>query len=407
MLSFLFSLHLRTDAQIHDGWLGPERTGHYSGTGLIKKWPESGPKLLWETTDIGPGFSSITASDDAVYITGRVGENDVLTSFSVDGKKRWEVIYGKASSSNYPDSRGTATLWGDKLFIVSGTGDLVCISIRGKILWSLNYFKKYDGVIPDFGISENPLVAGNKVIVTPGGRKAAMAALNCEDGKVVWETPSIDDVTQYVNPILIEFAGKGLIVTHSAKYVIAVDLNTGKLQWKFDYMSHSTTSEWRFAHINTPVFRDGFLFVSSGYDKPALKLRLNADGSPPTVVWKNNDLDPHVGGAILLGEYLYGSNWETSSYGKWVCVDWNTGKTQWITPWYNKGSLITADGMLYLYEEKNGHVGLVKPGAEKLEIISEFKISKGSGPFWAYPVIKNGRLYLRHGSYLAVYSIKP
>lgn len=403
ILIILFSI---SEAQKQDGWLGPDRTGIYAESGLLRSWPEGGPKLLWETTDLGPGFSSVTVSGDAVYITGMIEENDVLTSFTHQGKKRWEVVYGKAAKSSYPDSRGTATLSGGKLYLVSGAGDIVCISTQGKIIWSVNYYEKYAGVIPDFGISENPLVVGNKVIVTPGGKKAAMAALNSENGSVIWETPSIDDVTQYVNPVLVEFGGKRLIVTHSAKYIIAVDLSTGKLQWKFDYMAHSTTSEWRFAHINTPVFRDGFLFVSSGYDKPALKLRLNADGSPPTLVWKNNDLDPHVGGALLLGEYLYGSNWETSSSGKWVCVDWNTGKTLWITPWHNKGSLIAADGMLYLYEEKNGHVGLLKPGPEKMDIISEFKINGGNGPYWAYPVINNGRLYLRHGKYLAVYSIK-
>lgn len=403
ILIILFSI---SEAQKQDGWLGPDRTGIYAESGLLRSWPEGGPKLLWETTDLGPGFSSVTVSGDAVYITGGIGENDVLTSFTHEGKKRWDLIYGKAAKSSYPDSRGTATLSGGKLYLVSGAGDIVCISTQGKIIWSVNYYEKYAGVIPDFGISENPLVVGNKVIVTPGGKKAAMAALNSENGSVIWETPSIDDVTQYVNPVLVEFGGKRLIVTHSAKYIIAVDLSTGKLQWKFDYMAHSTTSEWRFAHINTPVFRDGFLFVSSGYDKPALKLRLNADGSPPALVWKNNDLDPHVGGALLLGEYLYGSNWETSSSGKWVCVDWNTGKTLWITPWHNKGSLIAADGMLYLYEEKNGHVGLLKPGPEKMDIISEFKINGGNGPYWAYPVINNGRLYLRHGNYLAVYSIK-
>ena len=404
--SILIILFNISEAQKQDGWLGPDRTGIYAESGLLRSWPEGGPKLLWETTDLGPGFSSVTVSDDAVYITGMIEENDVLTSFTREGKKRWEVIYGKASKSSYPDSRGTPTLSGGKLYLVSGSGDIVCISTQGKIIWSVNYYEKYAGVIPDFGISENPLVVGNKVIVTPGGKKAAMAALNSENGSVIWETPSIDDVTQYVNPILVEFGGKRLIVTHSARYILAVDLVTGKLQWKFDYMAHSTTDEWRFAHINTPIYRDGFLFVSSGYDKPALKLRLNADGSPPSLVWKNNDLDPHVGGALLLGGYLYGSNWETSSYGKWVCVDWNTGKTLWITPWRNKGSLIAADGMLYLYEEKNGHVGLVKPGPEKMDIISEFKINGGNGPYWAYPVINNGRLYLRHGKYLAVYSIK-
>ncbi len=388
------------------GWLGPYRSGVYPETGLLKKWPAQGPSLLWESTEIGTGYSSVTVTDDAIYITGRKGDYDILTAFSQDGKKRWDVSYGRSSESNFPDTRGTATVAGGRIFLVSGEGDMVCISTAGKIIWSVNYFKKYNGVIPDFGISECPLVVGNKVIGTPGGKKAAMVAFNFENGNVIWETASIDDVTQYVNPVLIEFGGKKLIITLSANYVFAVDLNTGKLVWKFNYMAESTSPDKRFAHINTPLFRDGCLFVSSGYDKVALKLKLNPDGSAPVVVWRNNDLDPHVGGAILLGDYLYGSNYESSSYGKWICADWKTGKTIWKTDWYNKGSLIAADGMLYLYEEKTGHVGLMSPGIQKMDVVSEFKILKGTGPYWAYPVIDKGRLFLRHGGYLAVYGIK-
>jgi outer membrane protein assembly factor BamB len=393
-------------AQKQYGWLGPDRTGIYQETGLLKTWPSSGPSLLWETSDIGSGFSSATVTGDAIYITGRMGENDVLTALSQDGRKKWEVQYGKASGSTYPDSRGTATVSDGKIFLVSGMGDMVCISMDGKILWSVNFFEKYNGVIPDFGISECPLVVGNKVIGTPGGKKAAMVAFSIADGSVVWETPSINDVTQYVNPILIDFGGKKLIITLSAKYVFAVDAGNGKLQWKFDYMAQCTAPEWRFAHINTPLFRDGSLFISSGYDKVALRLKLSPDGSMPAIVWRNDDLDPHVGGAILLGDYLYGSNYETSSYGKWVCVDWKTGKTVWKTDWYTKGSLIAADGMLYLYEEKNGHAGLLRPAAGQMDVVSEFRVTKGNGPYWAYPVIDRGRLFLRHGAYLAVYSIK-
>jgi outer membrane protein assembly factor BamB len=388
------------------GWLGPDRSGIYKETGLLKSWPPSGPILLWETHDIGTGFSSVTVTGDAVYITGRRGNDDYLTAFTEDGEKKWEVRYGRSSESTYPDSRGTATVSGDKIFLVSGMGDLVCISKEGKIIWSVNYREKYDEVVPDYGISECPLVAGNKVIATPGGKKAAMVAFNTMDGSVIWETPSIGDVTQYVNPVLIDFAGEKMIITLSARYVFAVDLNTGKLVWKFDYMAVCTAPEWRFAHINTPLFRDGCLFISSGYDKVALRLKLKPDGSPPAIVWRNEDFDPHVGGAILLGDYLYGSNYESSSYGKWMCVDWKTGKTMWKTDWYNKGSLIAADGMLYLYEEKYGHVGLLKPQTNRMNVVSEFRITKGSGPYWAYPVIDKGRLFLRHGAYLAVYSIK-
>lgn len=405
-LLIIILLPAAVPAQKQYGWLGPGRSGIYPGTGLLKTWPASGPVLLWETTDIGTGYSSVTVTDDAIYITGRRGENDELNAFTQDGRKKWEVPYGKASNSTFPDTRGTVTVSNGKIFVVSGMGDMVCISPEGKILWSVNYFEKYNGVTPDYGISECPLVVDNKVIGTPGGKKAAMVAFSADDGKVVWVTPSINDVTQYVNPVLVEYGGKKLIVTLSAKYVFAVDAVTGKLQWKFDYMAQCTAPEWRFAHISTPLFRDGCLFISSGYDKVALKLKLNPDGSGPSIVWKNDDLDPHVGGAILLGDYVYGSNYETSSFGKWVCVDWKTGKTVWITSWYTKGSLIAADGMLYLYEEKSGHAGLVRPGQGKLDVVSEFRVTKGTGPYWAYPVIDKGRLFLRHGGYLAVYSIK-
>jgi outer membrane protein assembly factor BamB len=90
----------------------------------------------------------------------------------------------------------------------------------------------------------------------------------------------------------------------------------------------------------------------------------------------------------------------------WACVDWTTGKTLWTAKWYTRGSVISADGMLYLYEEKSGHVALVKPDASKLDIISEFQVTKGEGPFWAHPVISKGKLYIRHGNALMAYQIK-
>lgn len=388
------------------GWRGADRSGIYNESALLKVWPSSGPALQWDVTEIGTGFSSVTVTDDAVYITGRKGDNDVLTAMAQDGKKKWEAVYGKSSNSNYPDSRCTPTFSNGKLYLVSGQGDMVCISKDGKTIWSVNYFQKYEGVSPRFGISESPVVIGNKVIGTPGGNKTAMVAFNAENGNVVWETDPLNDVTHYVNPLLVEYGGKKMIVTLSDDYIFAVDSNTGKLLWKVNYASENSDPEIRKNHTTTPVFRNGFLFVASGYDNVSLKLKLSPDGSLPKVVWKNIDLDPHVGGAILLGDYLYGSNWETNSFGKWVCVDWNTGKTLWITDWYNKGSIIAADGMLYVYEEKTGHVGLVKPGSEKLDVISEFQVTKGTGPYWAHPVIDKGRLFVRHGDYLAVYSLK-
>lgn len=393
-------------SQISYGWRNSDRSGIYSESELLKSWPSSGPSLLWESYEAGMGYSSVTVASDDVYITGRKGDMDVLTAFSQDGKKKWEVPYGKSSSSNYPDSRCTPTVSNGRIFLVSGQGDMVCVNKDGKILWSVNHYQKYEGVHPRFGISESPLVVGNIVIGTPGGNKASMVAFDVKNGNVVWETSPLNNPTGYVNPILIEYGGKKMIITLSVDYIFAVDATSGRLIWKYNYSAENSESGTRKNHTTTPVFRDGFLFVASGYDHTSVMLKLSPDGSVPRLVWKNSDIDPHVGGMVLIGNSIYASTFETTSFGKWICVDWTTGKTLWLDEWYNKGSVISADGMLYIFEEKSGHVGLVKPGDKKLEVISEFVVSKGSGPYWSHPVIDKGRLFIRHGEYLAVYSVK-
>jgi len=397
---------LLTNAQPHYGWRGENRSGIFKEASLMKAWPANGPSLLWESLEAGTGLSSATVTDDAVYITGLKGDNDVLTAFTQDGKKKWATEYGKASESNYPDSRCTPTVAGGKIFVVSGSGDMVCIGTDGKIIWSVNYFQKYGSPAPRFGISESPLVIDNKVIGTPGGNKAAMVAFNINDGKVVWETPPVNEATQYVNPLLVENAGKKMIITLTTGHIIAVNPADGKLMWKFNYEGVNEVQTGRRNHINTPLYQDGHLFVANGYQQAAVKLKINWDGTPPALVWKNTDITPHVGGMVLVGNNIFSSTHDTNSKGRWICVGWSTGKTLWTTDWYNKGSVISADGMLYLYEETNGNVGLAKPDIQKLDIVSEFQITKGTGPYWAHPVIKNGRLFIRHGEYLAVYSLK-
>jgi outer membrane protein assembly factor BamB len=393
-------------AQPKYGWRGPDQSGLYKEAGLLKTWPSAGPVLLWEATGIGTGYSSVTVTPDAVYITGRKGDDDVLSSFAQDGKKLWEIPYGKSSDSNFPDSRCTPSCINGRILLVSGMGDMVCAGKDGKIIWSVNYFRKYNAKSPQFGISESPVVDDNIVIGTPGGSKSSMVAFNIDNGKVVWEAPSVNDGTNYVNPLLIEYNGTKMVVTVTESNIIAVNSANGKLLWKFNYEAANEKHSGDRYHANTPVYRDGYLCAANGYQQVAVKLKLNRDGKEPTVEWKNTDLTPHLGGMVLVGNYIYSSTHDTNSKGRWICVDWTTGKTMWITNWNNKGPIISADGMNYIQEEKNGNIALVKPGSEKLDVVSSFRVTKGSGPYWAHPVIDKGRLFVRHGDYLGVYSIK-
>jgi outer membrane protein assembly factor BamB len=403
---FILISNCITDAQPQYGWRGPGRTGVYNETALLKVWPASGPSLLWEVEGIGTGYSSVTVTDDAVYVTGSKGEKDILTAFTRDGKKKWEVQYGNMGKSNYPEARCTPTYVNGKIFLISGQGEMACVTKDGKLAWSVPYYQKYEAPVPRFGVSESPLVVDNKVIATPGGNKAAMVAFNIDNGNIVWETPSLNEGSQYVNPLLVEEKGVKAIITHNPTYIIAVNAANGKIIWKFNFTVLNDDASRGRNFIHTPIYRDGFLFAANGYGQTAAKIKVSFDGSEPTLVWKNPEINPHVGGMVMIGNYIYSSTHDNNSKGRWICVDWNSGKTMWITDWNNKGSVIAADGLLYIYEEKDGNVGLVRPNSAKFDLISSFKITKGDGPYWSHPVIDKGRLFLRHGNYLAVYSIK-
>jgi outer membrane protein assembly factor BamB len=389
------------------GWRGPGQSGIYNEKGLMTSWPAAGPVLLWEISDIGTGYSSATVTDDAIYITGTRDEKDILAAYTQDGKKKWEIVYGAFTKNvPFPENRCTPTVSNGKIFVVSGQGDLACISKDGKVIWTVNYYQKYKATIQRFGVSESPLVVDNKVIATPGGDVASMVAFNTDNGNVVWETPPFNEGTQYTNPLLIEDKGMKVIVTHTATYIIGVNASNGRLIWKFNFAAVNEDQKGGRNYINTPIYRDGCLFAANGYGQTAAKIKISFDGTEPTFLWKNPEINPHVGGMVLLGNFIYSSTHDTNSKGRWICVDWTTGKTMWITNWYNKGSVIAAEGLLYISEEKTGNIAIVRPNSEKLDIISSFKVTKGSGPYWAHPVLDKGRLFIRHGDYMAVYSIK-
>lgn len=388
-------------------WRGPNRTGIYNETGLLKKWPDGGPKLLWETEKLGFGYSSATVTGDAIYITGRKDSSDVLTALTPDGKKKWETIYGKAWVTNHDGTRGTPTYYNGSLFMVSGSGDIVCIGTDGKIKWSKNHYKDYESKPIMFGISESPVVADNMVIVSPGGKKASLVAYNVNDGKAVWEAEPLNQEPQYINPKIIEHGGKKMVVTVMGEDIFAVNVKDGKILWKISYTKvNAATGRVMKNHAITPIYRDGYILIANGYNWVALKLKLSADGASAEIVWENRSFDPQLGGVVLLGNYIFGTTHMSQPADMWACVDWLTGKTLWTSKWYARGSVISADGMLYMFEEKSGHVALAKPDPARLDIVSEFQITKGEGPFWAHPVLDKGKLYIRHGEVLQVYQVK-
>jgi len=388
-------------------WRGPNRTGVYSETGLLKEWPAEGPNMLWHIDSLPTGYSSVAIAHNTVYITGLKDSMDYLLALDMNGKSKWEVPYGRGWDVSYTDTRCTPTIEDDRIYLSSGKGDVACVNaLTGEINWQVKANEKFEGEFGTWGISESLLLWNDLVFYTPCGNKTAMVAFNKMTGETVWESKSINDKPGYVSPLLINRNGKEQIVTVTENNAIGVDPSNGNIDWQFDYGSYAA-GQWK-ANINTntPLYHDGKIFLTNGYDHHTVMLDLSEDAKSVQVAYVDSLLDVHHGGAVHIEGYIYGANWINNRNGNWVCMEWETGKKMYETEWENKGSIISAEGMLYCYDEKDGNVALVKADPNEFKVISSFKVPYGKGPYWAHMVINDGVLYVRHAKALMAYSIK-
>ena len=390
---------------------GPNRDGIYSAeSGLLKQWPANGPQLLWENSDLVQGYSSPAVLSGTVYITGMNEDKNQEVFFAIDrnGKTLYKTPYGKPWKDTYPETRSTPTIVDGKAYVISGMGEVACINIAdGSIVWQIDGGTKYGTTTGNWGTAECPLVVDNKVIYSPGGKQTTIVALDKETGAEIWKSRSLGENRNYVQPMLITWNGKRQIVGGTNNTYYGVDPETGEIQWSATGWYPPSGRE----NIapNGAVFKDGILVFSQGYGINTTAFKLADNMKSVSVAWKNDDLSTHHGGYVLVDGVLYGSNWVNNNSGNWIAVDWNTGKTLYNEAWSGgkgKGSTVYADGMLYTYDERRGFVGLVRPTKDKFDVVSEFRITKGSGPNWAHIVISNGIMYVRHGEYLAAYLVK-
>jgi outer membrane protein assembly factor BamB len=411
-LSFilLLSLYSFIEAQTISEWRPENRTGVSAEVGLMKSWPVSGPNLLWTNLELTKGYSSVSFGDQTIYITGIDGENDILYALDMNGKMLWKTVTGRAWNESYPESRATPTVEGKRVYTCSGYGDLACIDgTNGKIIWSYKASEMNKGTYGSWGIAESVLIDGDKLYFSPGGPETMTIALKKSTGELIWKSASLNDKPGYVSPILINYAGKKMIVNVSLGHIFGVNAANGEILWKVSHGKSSDPNLQRFDLIKctTPLYSNGMVYVTGGYDTGGVMIKIADDGKGASVAWTDSNLDDHHGGVVLVNGYIYGSNWINNGNGNWCCIDWNTGEKKWEEHWNNKGSIISAEGMLYIYDEKNGNVGLLRATPEKFDLISSFKVTQGnSGPFWAHPVIHNGILYIRHSNALMAYDIK-
>jgi len=387
---------------------GPNRDNKSTDMGLLKTWPEGGPSRIWEAAGIGEGYSTVAIVGNRIYTTGAVNGDCVITALDMDGKKVWTKKTGKAWRKSYPGTRSTPTIAEDLLYHLSGVGNLICLKAdSSEVVWTVDILEKFGGRNITWGLAESPLVFGDKVICTPGGRNVSMVALDRKTGEVVWKCTGAGNKPGYASPILIEYQGLKQIVTVMSESIVGVRASDGKLLWQYPHKVYADEN------ITTPLFHDGFVIVSGCVRKGTTSLQLQVSGNECSVKmqWHNETLDNKQGGIILLDGRLYGYAETQSNVGPWMCIDFKSGETIFqdspvrSSYKYKNGCLTYADGRFYLFSD-NGNMALAKPTDTGFEVTGRLRIKEpGKRQTWAHPVVHGGKLYLRYGDRLGVYNV--
>ena len=380
-------------------WRGPDRNGISRETGLAAEWPASGPPAVWSAANLGTGYGSLAVSGTRVFVQGLKNRDSVVTSLNrADGKPLWTRVLGPGAGNDQgPGPRGTPTVDGDRLYVLTESGDLASLRAEdGTVLWQRNILREFGGRNIPWLISESPLIDGSNVIVTPGGRNAGMAALDKMSGKTVWVAKELSDEAGYASPIVADVQGVRAIMTLTSEAGVGVRASDGKLLWRYRPVANGT------ANITTPVVQDNKVFYTSSYGTGGALLTLSArdGGLMAQEVYFTRDMQNHHGGVIVLNGYLYGFHNSIMA-----CLEFATGKPMWRDRSVGKGSITYADRHFYILSEDNV-VGLVEASSAGYREKGRFKIADQGWPSWAHPVVSGGRLYIRNQGVLNVYDVR-
>jgi outer membrane protein assembly factor BamB len=386
-------------------WRGNGRTGVYPESNLLKTWPAEGLKELWTVENIGNGFVSPVFTETSFFITGETDSVSILYCFNLKGEKQWQTKLGREWMKTYPGSRCAATIVNDLVYVGSGLGNLYCLKREnGQMVWSKDLMKDFNATPPLHGYSEAPLIDGDVVFWTPGGKEYNVVAMNRFTGKIIWFNKGFGEKSGYNSPKLIELPARKIMVTYSSYHLMGLDVKTGKLLWSHEQDNFPLDKRIPGngdTHSNTVLYEDGAIYYAAGDGNCGVKLTLSPDGTTIKEVWRNKGFDSYMGGIVKVGNYLYGCG---TVRPQLYSINATTGvMTDSLR--IGTGAIIAADNMLYYYTQK-GDLMLISYNLGKMEKVSTMKIVKGTKEHFSHPVINNGILYQRHGNVLMAFDVR-
>jgi outer membrane protein assembly factor BamB len=255
---------------------------------------------------------------------------------------------------------------------------LICVdAATGSDIWEKQFNYK-----PTWAYSGSVLVEGDLAIASAGKGDGALIAFNKKTGEVAWKTG--EDPVGYATPYPFTFNGKRYVVGFMGNSAIIAEVATGREVWRMPWKT-----DWD-VNAAMPIFHDGYLFLTSGYDTGCALLKLDAEGDrlSSSTVWQSDVMLNKFQSSILHEGKLY-----TSDQNALKCVDFLTGKEQWSKPRLKNGTLLLADGHL-LFLTEGGQLQIAKASADDFVPLSKADIL--TGRCWSLSVLHHGRIYARN-----------
>ncbi len=367
-------------------WLGPRGDNISRQAGLLTEWPADGPKELW-SKPVGDGYASAIGHDGRVYLFHMVDKKEVLTAWKADtGEQVWSQTFDGGYSGGYPGTRATPTIEGAFIYTSGGAGDVICRNLAdGEQVWHTGVLKETGNRSYKWGLSSAPTIVGDRIVVQAGLRGPAVVALNKADGKIVWKSEAQNG--SYATVVAVDVGGKTQLVAPGERFVFGIDPDNGKTLWQEAWYTKHGISP------TTPIYRDGHLFISSGYNHGCMMLKLSADGAEK--LWEKKLPDSKFPAAVLDGDAVY---IVSEKVGSVMCIEWPTGKVLWKCEdpkvRLGFGGSIVRFGEHLVAMSDRGTLSLLKATPEKVELVSQTDLFRGRN-LWASPLLYRGRLYAR------------
>ena len=405
-----------TAAEDWPGYRGGDRTNRSSEQGLFDFDRGASPQLLWTAQGLGSGYASVSVVADRIYTTGNFDDGQSVVAIdSRGGNVVWRTaVTGEPPKHGYDGSRSTPTVDEDRLYLVSSDGQIICLNaVDGVKIWSRDFDEWGGKMMSGWGYSESPLVDGDHVICTPGGREGMMVCLNKLSGETIWASvlpaqadgdQELKDGAGYASAVISNGGGVKQYVQLVGQGLIGVRASDGVLMWRYARVGNKT------ANIPTAVVDGDYVFTSTAYGTGSALLKLTGDGDGGVdvqeVYWlESRELQNKHGGMTLVEGHIYCGH--GNGDGKPICVNMMTGEVAWgpqRAAGKGETSLVYADGHL-VWRREDGTVIITTASPESFEVIGTFTPAFQQGKSWAHPVISGGRLYLREQDKLMCYRL--